>query len=178
MPEQLGDWNSNDDKAKAIRDVLRHFVGCVDADYDAVSERCVADNDFARAFFREKGKIEIPPKARVVFLRNGDHAGVNGSLLLEIPPAGAVTMPNPEILDAYVRSDIGQPTPSTSEPRRWANIDERAAAIVDVVRYLAATPNDAEQALRDDQFSRNLFLQGPGKIEPPARIKIIFLPPG
>jgi hypothetical protein len=64
-------------------------------------------------------------------------------------------------------------------------LNDRAAAIRDVLQYLAKHQELKDKCLEDDGFSgfvkTDLFsrnLDAPGQITPPPDIKIIFLPPG
>lgn len=109
----MRDWTIRDDKARAIRDVLRHFLAQSDSEYAQMSRQCLEENnEYGRKLFAEIGQIEILENARVAFLATGEgRLKEKGSLLIEAPPEIAVTMSGSELIENYVRSDIGKPTP-------------------------------------------------------------------
>ncbi len=86
-------------------------------------------------------------------------------------------MTDEELLDTYVLSSY-LAAPSTSASRDWEKLDDRAAAVVDVLRHLIAHQNEAEQCVKDDQHSYDMFAGPIGRIQPPKDIKIVFMPSG
>lgn len=64
--------------------------------------------------------------------------------------------------------------------RKWNNSDEVGAAIVDVLRFVLAQPEDvARLCITDDKFVRGLF-ENPqiGNIDVPEKVKTVFLEEG
>jgi hypothetical protein len=178
MNGKTRDWTSNEDKFAAIRDVSRHILAQNDEEYGKLRDKCLEDNSFAKQLFKDVGKIEPSADAKVVFVAAGDGQRPDkGSLLLEPPPATASSMSDQELLDNYLLSSY-LAKPSTSASRKWENLDDRAAAVVDVLRHVMANPTEGQECVRDDQHSCDLFAGPVGKIQPPKEIKIVFMPPG
>lgn len=183
-----GSWDdgaAGDKKTHAIRNVVRYFLGLDDKTWKTESEYCLENRTQAHDFFIKHGKLEIPPGAKVTFLPAGDIARERGSLLLELPTAEASDYEPRRLLDAYVifRESIGNGNPAgANTSRRWDDLDDRAAAIADVLKYVARNQDEKSHCLEDDGFSgyvKSLFSRTDlGKINPPANIKIVFLPTG
>ncbi len=69
---------------------------------------------------------------------------------------------------------------STENRRSWNNSDDVGAAIVDVLRYILAQPqNVGRKCIDDDKFARSLF-EDPkiGNIDVPEKVKTVFLEEG
>ncbi len=173
----MRDWTKNDDKFNAIADVLRHILSCNDQDYLALCQQCLQSNQVAKRLFVDHGQVTPPAAAKVAFVPAGDTQRPDGgSLRLEAPPPDASAMSDEQLLKACLLSPTLGP-PSTSAARQWDRPDDRAAAVVDVLRYLVANPGESDLCLRDDAHSFQLFATV-GRIAPPAGIKTIFMPAG
>lgn len=177
MTTQRRDWNDTKDKFKAIRDVLRHILSQNDKEYDDLSRRCLADNEEAKQLFIDKGEIDPPAKAKIVFVPPGDSQRPDkGSLRLEPPPPNASGLSDDDLLNNYLLS-ASLAKPSSSTTRQWKNLDDRAAAVVEVLRHIISNQNEVSQCLQSEQHSCDLFTGPVGRIQPPPEIKIIFMPP-
>lgn len=173
----MRDWRTNKDKFNAIADVLRHILSRNDSDYQTLCQQCLQSSQAVRQLFINQGQITPPAGAKVVFVPAGDDQRPDGgSLRLEPPPDNAGSMTDQQLLKACLLSPTLGP-PSTSTARQWDRPDDRAAAVVDVLRHLTDDQAECDLCLQDDAHSFRLFITV-GKIQPPPEIKTIFMPTG
>ncbi len=73
------------------------------------------------------------------------------------------------------------PVSGTPGPRRnWHILDDKRAAIIDVLEHLKTQPQEVrDRCVQDDTFARSLFTNPAiGNITVPPEGKVVFLPQG
>lgn len=174
-------WNERKDKIAAVLDVLRYILSPPSPlTYDDVGKRCVNNDNYARLLFEEAGKVKVPDVARVVFLATSQYGlKERGSLVLEMPPASLQLSASPADLQNYAL--CGHVPSSLLAPKRdWYDVDDKAAAIADVLRHISNQPPEIrERCLSDNEYSAELFRDARiGNINVPPDAKTIFVPSG
>ncbi|MEO5717382.1 MAG: hypothetical protein ABIR29_02295 [Chthoniobacterales bacterium] len=74
----------------------------------------------------------------------------------------------------------GSASGTTGPRRNWHILDDKRAAIIDVLEYLKTQPEEVrDRSVQDDTFARSLFSNPAiGNITVPPEGKVIFLPAG
>jgi hypothetical protein len=91
------DWTNFEKKGEAVYKVLRYLAAHPDEGLP-----CVGDDKKAREFFQEKGGIDVPEDARVIFFPPGEEAKqYGGSVIIEVP-AAPIPSPTDLQLKGYI----------------------------------------------------------------------------
>lgn len=175
------DWNEREEKVAAVVEVLRYITAPPEPlKHEEVAKRCIENDMYARLLFEEVGKVDVPDHARVVFLPTSQYGlKGNGPLVLEMPPENLHIAATPADLANYAL--CGHNAAAAAKARRdWSNVDDKSAAIADVLRYIFTQPPEVRaRCLRDDRFSAELFRDPRiGNINVPAETKVMFMPSG
>jgi hypothetical protein len=175
------DWNEREQKVAAVVEVLRYITAPPEPlKHDEVARRCVENDMYARLLFEEIGKVDVPDHARVVFLPSSQYGLKDkGPLVIEMPPENLYITATPADLANYAL--CGHSAVAAARPKRgWENVDDKSAAIADVLRYIFTQPPEARaRCLRDDAYSAELFRDPRiGNINVPAETKVMFMQSG
>jgi hypothetical protein len=175
------DWNEREEKVAAVLEVLRYITAPPEPmKHEEVAKRCVESDRYARLLFEEVGKVDVPDHARVVFLPTSQHGlKEKGPLVLEMPPENFHISATPADLANYALSGHNS-APSARPKRDWGSVDDKSAAIADVLRYIFTQPPHVRaRCLRDDAYSAELFRDPRiGNINVPAETKVMFMHSG
>jgi hypothetical protein len=175
------DWNEREEKVAAVVDVLRYITAPPrPMKHEEVARRCVENDMYARLLFEEVGKVDVPDHARVVFLPSSQYGlKENGPLIIEMPPENLQISATPADLANYALSGHNAAAPSRPK-REWSSVDDKSAAIADVLRYIFTQPRKVRaRCLRDDAYSAELFRDPRiGNINVPAETKAMFMHTG
>jgi hypothetical protein len=175
------DWNEREEKVAAVVDVLRYITAPpAPMKHEEVAKRCVENNIYARLLFEEIGKVDVPDHARVVFLETSQYGlKEKGPLVIEMPPETLHISATPADLANYAL--CGHNAAAATRPKReWGSVDDKSAAIADVLRYIFTQPAEVRaRCLRDDAYSAELFRDPRiGNIYVPAETKVMFMQSG
>jgi hypothetical protein len=175
------DWNEREQKVAAVVEVLRYITAPpAEMKHEEVARRCVDNDMHARLLFEEVGKVDVPDHARVVFLPSSQYGLKDkGPLVIEMPPETLHITATPADLANYAL--CGHSAAAAARPKRdWGSVDDKDAAIADVLRYIFTQPPEVRaRCLRDDAYSAELFRDPRiGNINVPAETKVMFMQSG
>ena len=175
------DWNEREEKVAAVVEVLRYITAPpAEMKQADVARRCVENDMYARLLFEEVGKVDVPDHARVVFLPSSQYGLKDkGPLVIEMPPENLHITATPAVLANYAL--CGHSAAAAARPKReWESVDDKDAAIADVLRYIFTQPPEVRaRCLRDDAYSAELFRDPRiGNINVPAETKVMFMQSG